>query len=73
MTSGRRAAASRGMVISGYVVTAALFANLEGGVNAGVLLQTPLSSRASEAQPRDDTGIAGVAAHVIREPVHSGN
>src|SRR3954463_13073453 len=35
MTSGRRAAPTGGMVMSGAVVTAALFANLGGGVNVG--------------------------------------
>src|SRR3954465_15695831 len=35
MTSGRRAAPAGGIVMSGAVVTAALFANLGGGVNVG--------------------------------------
>src|SRR3954451_565624 len=35
MTSGRRAAPTGGIVMSGAVVTAALFANLGGGVNVG--------------------------------------
>lgn len=51
MRMSRRSAPSGFAEMSGAIVTAALFANLGGGVNAGV--PTSVSSRASEAQTRD--------------------
>src|SRR5438046_10336588 len=55
MTRGRRAAPWGGTVISGAVVTAALFANLGGGVNVGHVVP---DRRGWGAFVRDDTEIA---------------
>ncbi|MGY4367957.1 hypothetical protein ACVW1A_004022 [Bradyrhizobium sp. LB1.3] len=57
MTSGRRAAPLGSTVISGAVVTAALFANLGRGVNAGVPCTWCRAGQASDdPSPDEETG-----------------
>ncbi|GLR97281.1 hypothetical protein GCM10007858_49210 [Bradyrhizobium liaoningense] len=59
ITSGRRAAPRRGTEMSGAVVTAALFANLRGGVNAGAPILTVVPDKRAPTQDHGPREVFG--------------
>ena len=86
MTSGRRDAPSGFTVMSGAIVTAALFANLGGGVNAGDDRRVGKAKRAHhqdmgikvvgtarKGAPLPTLRFRNLAAYVIPQPVHIRN